>query len=103
MLLIDTLSNDETNLDLSTSDVQFREESTHFSSFQRDSDKNDGGLIVFVNKNLFLNGFTILKMNFLKEFVNKFWQQNRGWVLFFCIDNFLIKAKALFSMKWIIY
>lgn len=38
MLLIDTLSNDETNLDLSTSDVQFREESTQFSSFQRDSD-----------------------------------------------------------------
>ena len=67
MLLIDTLSNDETNLDLSTSDVQFREESTQFSSFQRDSDKNDGGLKVFVNKILIVERFYDLENEFFEK------------------------------------
>lgn len=67
MLLIDTLSNDETNLDLSTSDVQFREESTQFSSFQRDSDKSDGGLIVFVNKKLIVERFYDLENEFFER------------------------------------
>lgn len=67
MLLIDTLSNDETNLDLSTSDVQFREESTQFSSFQRDSDKSDRGLIVFVNKKLIVERFYDLENEFFER------------------------------------
>lgn len=67
MLLIDTLSNDGTNLDLSTSDVQFREESTQFSSFQRDSDKSDGGLIVFVNKKLIVERFYDLENEFFER------------------------------------
>ena len=67
MLLIDTLSNDETNLDLSTSHVQFREESTQFSSFQRDSDKNDGGLKVFVNKILIVERFYDLENEFFEK------------------------------------
>ena len=67
MWLIDTLSSDETNLDLSTSDVQFREESTQFCSFQRDSDKNDGGLIVFVNKKLIVERLYDLENEFFER------------------------------------